>query len=103
LQYMDDRRSRNVMRYLEAIHHRQDLTENLEKLKCRTLILVGDQSPFYHEALHINNAMNRRYNALIEVRAEHLLHLLMFSAWLDNFMLCNTSIPDWLKDVFFAG
>lgn len=77
---MDDRRSRNVMRYLEAIHHRQDLTENLEKLKCRTLILVGDQSPFYHEALHINNAMNRRYNALIEVRAEHLFHLLMFSA-----------------------
>lgn len=66
--YMDDRRSRNVMRYLEAIHHRQDLTENLEKLKCRTLILVGDQSPFYHEALHINNAMNRRYNALIEVK-----------------------------------
>jgi protein NDRG1 len=58
---MDDRRSENVMRYLQAIHQRQDL-------RCRTLILVGDQSPFYHDSLHMSDTMNRRYNALIEVR-----------------------------------
>ncbi|XP_024385493.1 protein NDL2 [Physcomitrium patens] len=66
-QNLDDRRCENVMRYLQAIHQRHDLTENLKKLRCRTLILVGEESPFYHEALHISNAMNRRYNALIEV------------------------------------
>jgi len=55
------------MRYMQAIHQRYDLTEHLKNLKCRTLILVGDQSPFHHEALHISDAMNRRYNALIEV------------------------------------
>lgn len=65
--HMDDRRSENVMRYLQAIHQRQDLTENLKNLRCRTLILVGDQSPFYHDALHMSDTMNRRYNALIEV------------------------------------
>jgi hypothetical protein len=66
-QSMDERRSRNVMHYLQAIHRRRDLTESLKKLKCRTLILVGDQSPFHRDALHISHAMNRRYNALIEV------------------------------------
>lgn len=65
--HMDDRRCENVMRYLQATHYRYDLTEHLKNLKCRTLILVGDQSPFHHEALHISDAMNRRYNALIEV------------------------------------
>jgi len=65
--HMDSRRSENVMRYMQAIHQRYDLTEHLKNLKCRTLILVGDQSPFHHEALHISDAMNRRYNALIEV------------------------------------
>lgn len=64
---MDDRRSKQVMHYLQAIQYRRDLTENLKKLKCRTLILVGDQSPFHREAVHISDAMNRRYNALIEV------------------------------------
>jgi len=65
--YMDDRRSKNVLRFLQALHQRRDLTENLKKMKCRTLILVGEQSPFHREAVHISNAMNRRYNALIEV------------------------------------
>lgn len=65
---LDDRQSRNVMRFLQAIHQRQDISESLRKLKCRTLIIVGEQSPFHHEALHINKEMNRRYNALIEVQ-----------------------------------
>lgn len=67
MQSLDDRQSRNVMRFLQAIHQRQDISESLRKLKCRTLIIVGEQSPFHHEALHINKEMNRRYNALIEV------------------------------------
>nr|XP_024396275.1 protein NDL2-like isoform X2 [Physcomitrium patens] len=66
-QYMDNGRSENVMRYLQAIHRRRDLTEDLKVLRCRTLILVGEESPFHHETLHMSNAMNRRYNALIEV------------------------------------
>jgi pimeloyl-ACP methyl ester carboxylesterase len=65
--FMEDRRSKNVMRYLQALHQRRDISETLKKLKCRTLILVGDQSPFHREAVHISHAMNRRYNALIEV------------------------------------
>ncbi len=50
-----------------AAHRRVDLTERLKKLKCRTLIIVGEQSPFHHEAMHISTQMHRRYNALIEV------------------------------------
>ncbi|KAG0558969.1 hypothetical protein M758_10G065500 [Ceratodon purpureus] len=64
---MDDRRGANLMRYLQAMNNRHDLTDELKDLRCRTLILVGDQSPFHHEALHISDTMNRRYNALIEV------------------------------------
>ncbi|XP_024362366.1 protein NDL2 [Physcomitrium patens] len=65
--FMDQGRSKCFMHYLQAIHHRRGLTEELKKLKCRTLILVGDQSPFHPEAMHISEVMNRRYNALIEV------------------------------------
>ena len=76
-QHMDERRSENVMRYLQAVHQRQDLTEKLKNLRCRTLILVGDQSPFHHEALHISDTMNRRYNALIEVRFRYHISVMM--------------------------
>ncbi|KAJ7516504.1 hypothetical protein O6H91_22G060700 [Diphasiastrum complanatum] len=66
---LDQRRSRNVMRFLQAIHERQDLTAELKNLRCRTLIFVGEQSPFYDEAIYINSAMDRRFNALVEVQA----------------------------------
>jgi protein NDRG1 len=66
--YLDDMQSRNVMRYMQAIHWRIDLSESLKKLKCRTLIIVGEHSPFHDEALYLSKQMIRRYNALIEVK-----------------------------------
>lgn len=65
---LDERQSKNVMRFLEAIDKRHDLSEGLKKLRCRTLIFVGENSPFHQEALHMNAVMDRRYNALVEVQ-----------------------------------
>ncbi|CAK9232303.1 unnamed protein product [Sphagnum troendelagicum] len=67
--HLDDVPSRNVMRYMQAINQRVDLSERVKKLKCRTLIIVGEHSPFHHEALHLSTQMHKRYNALIEVQA----------------------------------
>jgi protein NDRG1 len=67
VQHLDDVPSRNVMRYMQAINQRVDLSERVKKLKCRTLIIVGEHSPFHHEALHLSTQMHKRYNALIEV------------------------------------
>lgn len=47
---------------------RKDLSEYLKKLKVRTLIIVGENSPFHRDALQMSVEMDRRYNALIEVR-----------------------------------
>jgi hypothetical protein len=47
---------------------RIDLSESLKKLKCRTLIIVGEHCPFHDEALYLSKQMIRRYNALIEVK-----------------------------------
>ncbi|CAK9230833.1 unnamed protein product [Sphagnum tenellum] len=67
--HLEDMQSRNVMRYMQAIHRRIDLSESLKKLKCRTLIIVGEHSPFHDEGLYLSKQMIRRYNALIEVQA----------------------------------
>ncbi|ERN20367.1 hypothetical protein AMTRI_Chr03g45950 [Amborella trichopoda] len=66
---LDERQSVNVSRFLQAVSQRYDLTDGLKKLHCRTLIFVGDNSPFHAEALHINAKMDRKYNALVEVQA----------------------------------
>ncbi|KAJ0524853.1 putative alpha/Beta hydrolase [Helianthus annuus] len=65
-QLLDERQSVNVWRYLQAIDKRPDITEGLKKLKCRTLIFVGDSSPFHSEALHMTGKLDRRYSALVE-------------------------------------
>lgn len=65
---LDERQSINVWRYLQAIDSRPDITEGLKKLKCRTLIFVGDSSPFHAEALHMTGKLDRRYSALVEVQ-----------------------------------
>nr|GEV75627.1 pollen-specific protein SF21-like isoform X2 [Tanacetum cinerariifolium] len=65
---LDERQSVNVLRFLQAIDRRPDITEGLTKLKCRTLIFVGDSSPFRSEALHMTSKLDRRYNALVEVQ-----------------------------------
>lgn len=53
--------------HFECVYRRGDLTEGLMKLKCRTLIIVGENSPFHCESVHMSTVMSRRYQALIEV------------------------------------
>ncbi|MFS7888628.1 putative alpha/Beta hydrolase [Helianthus anomalus] len=65
---LDERQSINVLRFLQAIHRRPDITQELEKLKCRTLIFVGDNSLFHSEALHMSEKLDRRFSALVEVQ-----------------------------------
>ncbi|WOG94276.1 hypothetical protein DCAR_0313569 [Daucus carota subsp. sativus] len=66
---LDEKQGTNVLRFLQAINRRPDITEGLKTLKCRTLIFVGDQSPFHTEALHMTAKLDRRYCALVEVQA----------------------------------
>lgn len=53
--------------FVLATCRRPDLTEGLKRLKCRTLIFVGDSSPFHSEALHMTSKLDRRFSALVEV------------------------------------
>ncbi|KAE8100007.1 hypothetical protein FH972_017945 [Carpinus fangiana] len=66
---LEERQSSNVWRFLEAINGRPDITEGLRKLQCRSLIFVGDNSPFHFEAMHMTSNLDRRYSALVEVQA----------------------------------
>ncbi|OAY83960.1 pollen-specific protein SF21-like [Ananas comosus] len=66
---LDERHSTNVWRFLQSINGRHDLTESLKKLQCRTLIFVGENSPFHSEALYMTSKLDRRYSALVEVQA----------------------------------
>jgi len=66
---LDERQSINVLRFLQAIDRRPDITEGLKTLKCRTLIFVGENSPYHSEALHMTAKLDRRYSALVEVQA----------------------------------
>ncbi|GFZ16677.1 N-MYC downregulated-like 2 [Actinidia rufa] len=65
---LDERQSPNVLRFLEAINGRPDITEGLKKLQCRSLIFVGENSPFHAEALHMTSNLDRSC-ALVEVQA----------------------------------
>ncbi|XP_027354567.1 protein NDL2-like isoform X2 [Abrus precatorius] len=69
VQSLDERQSLNVWRFLEAINGRSDISEGLRKLQCRSLIFVGDMSPFHCEALHMASKLDRRFSALVEVQA----------------------------------
>ncbi|XAR67182.1 hypothetical protein NMG60_11013646 [Bertholletia excelsa] len=66
---LDERQSINVLRFLQAINRRPDITDGLKKLRCWTLIFVGENSPFHSEALHMTAKLDRRYSALVEVQA----------------------------------
>ncbi|KAI3701415.1 hypothetical protein L6452_26465 [Arctium lappa] len=66
---LGERNSINVWRYLQAIHRRPDITEELKNLECRTIIFVGDSSPFHTEALHMTAKLGRKCCALVEVQA----------------------------------
>ncbi|XP_051151421.1 protein NDL2 isoform X1 [Andrographis paniculata] len=66
---LSERQSPNVMRFLEAINGRPDITDGLRRLQCRSLIFVGENSPFHSEALHMTSKLDRRFSALVEVQA----------------------------------
>ncbi|CAL9180814.1 unnamed protein product [Musa hybrid cultivar] len=66
---LDEKQSANVWRFLQSLNGRHDLTGALKKLRCRTLIFVGEDSPFHSEALHMTTKLDRRYSALVEVQA----------------------------------
>lgn len=66
---LDERQSINVLRFLETMNGRPDISGGLKKLKCRTLIFVGDESSFHAEALHMISKLDKRCSALVEVQA----------------------------------
>ncbi|KAJ8750872.1 hypothetical protein K2173_016053 [Erythroxylum novogranatense] len=66
---LDERRSINILRFLQALNKRPDITSGLKNLRCRTLVFVGDNSPFHSEALYMISKLDRRYSALVEVQA----------------------------------
>ncbi|KAB1200520.1 Pollen-specific protein SF21 [Morella rubra] len=66
---LDERQSSNVMRFLQAINARHDLTEGLKKLHCKTLIFVGESSEFHAESVFMSAKMGRKSCALVEVQA----------------------------------
>ncbi|KAK6911420.1 NDRG protein [Dillenia turbinata] len=67
--FLEERQSVNIMRFLYAINERLDLTEGLKKLKCKTLIFVGENSPFHAESLYMNSILDKKSGALVEVQA----------------------------------
>ncbi|KAG6498761.1 hypothetical protein ZIOFF_038483 [Zingiber officinale] len=66
---LDEKQSANVWRFLRSVNGRYDLTEALKKLHCRTLIFVGEDSPFHSEAIHMASKLDKRFCALVEVQA----------------------------------
>ncbi|KAI3724817.1 hypothetical protein L1987_64584 [Smallanthus sonchifolius] len=66
---LNERDSINVWRYLQAIDRRPDISEDLESLECKTIIFVGDSSPFHDDALHMTAKLGRNCSALVEVHA----------------------------------
>ncbi|GJR14820.1 pollen-specific protein SF21-like protein isoform X1 [Tanacetum coccineum] len=65
---LDDRQGPNVLNFLEAINGRPDITEGLKRLQCRSLIFVGENSPFNSDSLHMTSKLDRRFSALVEVQ-----------------------------------
>ncbi|PWA80396.1 protein arginine N-methyltransferase 1 [Artemisia annua] len=66
---LDERDNINVWRYLQAIHRRRDITEELANLKCKTIIFVGESSPFLDESYHMTAKLGGKRCTLVEVHA----------------------------------
>ncbi|KAF9681037.1 hypothetical protein SADUNF_Sadunf06G0183900 [Salix dunnii] len=66
---LDERQGLNVWRFLEAMNGRRDISDGLRKLRCRSLIFVGENSPFHSESLDMTSKLDRRCSALVEVQA----------------------------------
>ncbi|KAL4563842.1 hypothetical protein LXL04_027890 [Taraxacum kok-saghyz] len=100
---LNERESINVWRFLQAISRRRDITEDLKSLECRTIIFVGDSSPFHIEALHMNANLGKTCSALVEVHAcgsmvtEEQPHAMLIP--LDTFLMGY----EWYKPYRFMG
>ncbi|CAL4965789.1 unnamed protein product [Urochloa decumbens] len=81
---LDERQGANVWRFLHAINRRQDLTESLMKLQCRTLIFVGENSQFHADAVHMTTKLDRRYCALVEVIYSSTILTLQFGLYTEE-------------------
>ncbi|KAK1408135.1 hypothetical protein QVD17_39769 [Tagetes erecta] len=66
---LGEKQSPNVLNFLEAINRRPDITEGLKSLRCRSLIFVGENSPFNSDSVHMTSKLDRRRSALVEVLA----------------------------------
>ncbi|KAH7543218.1 protein NDL2 [Ziziphus jujuba] len=66
---LDERQSLNVMRFLQAINERHDLTKSFKNLQCKTLIFVGESSPFHAESVYMSAKLDRKSCGLVEVHA----------------------------------
>ncbi|KAL8266995.1 hypothetical protein R6Q59_004339 [Mikania micrantha] len=64
---LDEMQSLNVLRFIEALNGRPDITNGLKRLQCRTLVFVGENSTFHLESLHMTSKLDRRFSALVEV------------------------------------
>lgn len=51
----------------ECICRRHDLTDSFKNLQCKTLIFVGESSPFHSEAVYMSAKLDRKNCALVEV------------------------------------
>ncbi|XP_051181431.1 protein NDL2 [Lolium perenne] len=65
---LDERQGENVWRFLQSVNKRHDLTDKLRKLWCRTLIIVGENSQFHDDAIHMTTKLDQKYCALVEVQ-----------------------------------
>nr|AFK42089.1 unknown [Lotus japonicus] len=63
---LDERQSLNVLRFLQAINVRHDLTEGLKNLQCKTLIFAGESSPFHAESVYMSTKINGKICAFVE-------------------------------------
>ncbi|KAL0346671.1 UNVERIFIED_CONTAM: protein NDL1 [Sesamum calycinum] len=57
-----------LFRNFMLMNRRPDITNGLKTLKRRTLIFVGDNSPFHSESLHMIAKLDKKYSALVEVQ-----------------------------------
>eukprot|EP00245_Coleochaete_scutata_P018070 TRINITY_DN921_c0_g2_i1.p1 TRINITY_DN921_c0_g2~~TRINITY_DN921_c0_g2_i1.p1 ORF type:complete len:314 (-),score=28.38 TRINITY_DN921_c0_g2_i1:1082-2023(-) len=64
---LEERQPLNVMRYIQAMQDRRDLTEYLEDLQCHVLMLVGEKSSLYDDTLHMNCYLDKRRTGWVEV------------------------------------
>lgn len=77
------------MSWLHLFYRRHDLTEGFKKLQCKTLIFVGESSPFHAEALYMSTKMDKKSCALVEVRLSLNFFFFTHQVLLED--LCNYS------------